>query len=94
MVIGGRMLRKIFGPKREEVRAGFGNLSTEDFHVLNSSPNITRVVKSRTIRWVGDLARMGKKDVCSVMVGKPEERRHLEDLSVHWSIILKWIIKK
>jgi hypothetical protein len=35
-----------------------------------------------------------KKDVCSVLVGKPEERRHLEDLSVHWSIILKWIVKK
>jgi hypothetical protein len=93
MVIGGRMLRKIFGPKREEVRARFGNLSTEKFHDLNSSPNIRRVVNSRTIRWVGDLAYMGKKDVCSVLVGKPEER-HLEDLSAHWSIILKWIIKK
>jgi hypothetical protein len=46
------------------------------------------------IRWVGFVACMGKKDVCSVLVGKPEERRHLEDLSVPWSIILKWIIKK
>jgi len=37
---------------------------------------------------------MGKKDVSNVLVGKPEERRHLEDLSIHWSIVLKWIIKK
>jgi len=94
MVFDGRMLRKIFGPKREDVRAGFRNLLTEEFHDLNSSPNITRVVKSRTIRWVGNVACVGKKNVYSVLVGKPEERRHLEDLSVHWSIILKWIIKK
>jgi len=38
MVFDGRMLRKIFGPKREEVRAGFRNLNTEEFHDLNSSP--------------------------------------------------------
>jgi hypothetical protein len=37
---------------------------------------------------------MGKKDVSNDLVGKPEERRHLEDLSIHWSIVLKWIIKK
>jgi hypothetical protein len=74
MVLDGRMLRKIFGPKREKVREGFKNLHTEEFHDLNSSPDITRVVKSRTIRWVGHVACMEKKDVCSVSVGKPEER--------------------
>jgi len=94
MVFDGTMLRKVFGSKREEVRAAVRNLHTEEFHELNSSPDITWVVKSRTIRWVGDLACMGKRDICSVLVGKPEERRHLEDLSIHWSIILKWIIKK
>jgi hypothetical protein len=94
MVFDGRMLKKIFGSKREEVRAGFRNLLTEVFHDLNSSPHVARVVKSRTMRWVGCVVCMGKKDVCSVLVGKPKKRRHLEDLSVHWGIILRWIIKK
>jgi hypothetical protein len=44
MVIGGRMLRKIFGPKREEVRAGFGNLSTEEFHDLTLSDPASNLV--------------------------------------------------
>jgi len=61
MVFDGRMLRKIFGPKREEVRAGFRNVHTEEFHYLNSSPNITRVVKPRMIRWVGNVALYGKE---------------------------------
>ena len=48
MVFDGRMLRKIFGRKREEVRAGFRNQHTEALHDLYSSPSSTRVVKSRT----------------------------------------------
>jgi hypothetical protein len=74
------MLGKMYGPKREEVRAGFRYLHTEELHDLNCTPNISRVVKSRMIWWVGHVACMGKKDVCSVLVGKPEGRRHLEDM--------------
>jgi hypothetical protein len=80
IVFGGRMLMKIYGPKREEVRAGFRYLHTEELHDFNSTPSISRVVKSRKISWVGHVACMGKKDVCSVLVAKPEGRRHLEDM--------------
>jgi hypothetical protein len=87
MVFDGRMLRKIFGPKTEEVRGG-----SEELHDLYS-PNIM-VVKSGTIRWVGHVAYTGKKHACRVLVDKAEGRRHLEDLGVHWQIILKWITNR
>jgi hypothetical protein len=54
------VLRKIFGPKREEVTDDKRKLHTEKLHDLYS-PNITRVIKSRRMRWAGHTARMGRK---------------------------------
>jgi hypothetical protein len=54
-----RVLRRIFGTKREELAGGWGRLRNEELHKLYTSPNIIRVMKSRRIRWVEHVARMG-----------------------------------
>jgi hypothetical protein len=65
-----RVLRKIFGPKRD-VTGDWGNLHNEERNDLYSSPNI-RVIKSRRIRWTGHVARMGeRRGVYRVLVGQP-----------------------
>jgi PAS domain-containing protein len=58
-VFENRVLRKIFGPKREEDRL-WGKLHNDELHNLYSSPNIVRVIKSRRTNWAGHVARMGE----------------------------------
>ena len=68
-----RALRTVFGPKRDEVTGEWRKLLNEDLSDLYSLPNIVRVVKSRRMRWVGHVARMGEgRGVHRVLVGKPE----------------------
>jgi hypothetical protein len=55
-----RVLRRIFGPKRDEVAGGWRKLHNEELHGLYSSPSIVRVIKARRIRWAGHVARMGE----------------------------------
>jgi hypothetical protein len=55
-----RMLRKIFGPKRDEVTRQWGRLLNEEVHDLHSLPNIFRVIKSRRMRWDGHVALCGR----------------------------------
>ena len=55
-----RVLRRVFGPKRDEVTGEWRKLHNEDLNDLYSLPNIVRVVKSRRMRWVGHVARMGE----------------------------------
>jgi hypothetical protein len=77
-VFENRVLRSIFGPKRNEVRGGWTKLHNEELHNLYFSPNIIRMIKSRRIRWTGHVARMGKKrNPYRILVGKPEEKRSL-----------------
>jgi hypothetical protein len=73
------MLRRIFGPKRDEVTGGWRKLHNEELHDLYSSPSIIRMMKSRRMRMAGHVARMeAKKNACRIMVGKPEGKRPLE----------------
>jgi hypothetical protein len=58
-VFENRVLRRIFGPKRDEVTGEWIKLHTEELHDLYSSPTIVRVIKSRRMRWAGHVARMG-----------------------------------
>jgi hypothetical protein len=72
------VLRRIFGPKRDEVTGGWRGLHNEGLHALYSSPSIIRMVKSRRMRWAGHVARMGdKRNVYRLWVVKPEGKRPL-----------------
>jgi hypothetical protein len=72
-VFGNRVLRTIFGPKRDEVAGGEGKLHNEELHDLYSSPSIIRMIKSRRMRWAGHVARMGeKRNAYSLLTGKPK----------------------
>ena len=71
-----RVLRRVFGPKRDEVTGKWGKLSNEKLSVLYALHNIVRVVKSRRMRWVGHVALMREgRGVHRVLVGKPEGTR-------------------
>jgi hypothetical protein len=60
-VFENRMLRRIFGPKRDEVTGSWRKLHNEELHNLYSSPRIIRQIKSRRMRWAGDVARMVRR---------------------------------
>jgi hypothetical protein len=71
-----RVLRRIFGPKRDEVTGQRRKLHSGELHNLYSSPNDIRLMKSRRMRWAGHVARMGEgRNVYRVLVGKPEGKR-------------------
>jgi hypothetical protein len=77
-VFENRVLRRIFGPKRDEVTGECRKLHNEELNGLYSLPDIVRVIKSRRLRWAGHVARMGEgRGVCRVLVGKPEGKRPL-----------------
>jgi hypothetical protein len=66
-----RMLRRI-GPKRDRVIRGWRKLHIEELHNLYASPSIIRMITSRRTRLAGHVARMGEKNACRILVGKPE----------------------
>jgi hypothetical protein len=72
-VFENRVLRRIFGPKRDEVMGEWRKLHNEELHNLYSSPDIIRQVKSRRMRWVGHVAGEERK-VYKVLVGKPRRK--------------------
>jgi hypothetical protein len=73
-----RVLRRIFGPKRDEVTGEWRKLHNEELQDLYSSPNIIGIIKSRRMRWVGHIARMGeKRNAYRLWVGKLERKRPL-----------------
>jgi hypothetical protein len=77
-VFENRVLRRIFGPRRDEVTGDWKNLHNEELHNLYSLPNIIRMIKSRTMRWAGHVARIGEtRNAYRILVGKPEEKRPL-----------------
>ena len=92
-VFENRVLRRVFGPKRDEVTGEWRKLHKEELRDLYSLPNVVRVVKSRRMRWAGHVARMGVgRGVHRVLVGKPEGKRPLGDADGR--TILRWIFRK
>jgi hypothetical protein len=78
------VLRRIFGPKREE-DGSWRKLHNDELHSLYSSPNIVRVFKSRRMRWAGHVARIGEgRGVYRVLVGRLESKRPLKRLRRRW----------
>jgi hypothetical protein len=84
-VFENRVLRRIFGPKRDEVTGEWRKLHNEELHILYSSPDIIRQIKSRRMRWVGHVSRMveGRK-VYRFLAGKPEGKSSLGRPSRRW----------
>jgi hypothetical protein len=67
-----RVLRRLFGPKRDEVAGGWRKLHNEELHNLYSSPSIIRIIQSRRMRWAEHVARMGeKRNADRILVGRP-----------------------
>jgi hypothetical protein len=90
-----RVLRRIFGPKREEVAGGWRRQHNEELHNLYTSRNIVKVIKSRRMRWTEHVSRMGAmRNSFKFLVGNPEGKRPLEDLGVDGRIISEWILQK
>jgi hypothetical protein len=84
-VFENRVLRKIFGPKRNKVIGEWVKLHNEKLHNLHSSPNIIRQIKSRRMRWARHVARMGEEsNVYRVLMGKPEGKRPFERTRHRW----------
>jgi hypothetical protein len=76
-----RVLRRIFGPKRDEVTGDRRKLHNQELHGLYSSPNIIKMIKTRMMRWAGQVARMGEmRNTYRILVGKSEGKRPLERL--------------
>ena len=89
-----RVLRRVFGPKRDDVTGEWRKLHKEELNDLYSLPYIARVLKSRRMRWAGHVSRMGEdRGVHRVLVGKPEGKRQLGDQDVDGRIILRWIFR-
>jgi hypothetical protein len=85
-----RVLRRIFGPKRDEVTGGWRKLHNEELHGLFSSSSIIRVIKARRMRWVGHVTCMGKVRVAyNILVGRPEGRRPLGRPRRRWEDNIK-----
>jgi hypothetical protein len=76
-VFENRVLRRIFGAKRDGVMGGWRKLHNKELHDLYSTPSIIRIIMSRRMRWVGHVAQMGeKRNVRKLLVGKTEGRYH------------------
>jgi hypothetical protein len=84
-VFENRVLRRIFGPKRDEVIGGWRKLHNEELHNLYCSPSIIRMIKSRRTRWPGHLARMwAKRNSYRILMRKPEGKTPLGRPRSRW----------
>jgi hypothetical protein len=90
-VFENRVLRRIFGPKGEDITREFRKVPNEELNDLYSTPNIVRVIKSKRVRWAaGHVARMGEsRGVYGVLVGKPERKKRLRRPRHRWEDYIK-----
>ena len=94
-VFENRVLRRVFGAKRDEVTGEWRKLPNEELRDLYSFPSIVRVVKSRRMRWAGHVAQMGEgRGVHGVLVGKPEGKRPLGRPRRRWEDNIKMYLQE
>jgi hypothetical protein len=88
-VFENRVLKRIFGPRRDEVTGEWRKLHNEELHILNSSPKIIRQIKSRRMRWAG-----GGEESVQDLGGNPEGNRPLERQGVDGRMGSEWILRR
>jgi len=94
-VFENRVLRILFGPKRDEVTVEWRKLHNEEMNDLYFSPIIVRLIKSRRMRWAGHIACMGeRKGLYRVLVGKPEGKRPIGRPRHRWDDNIKMDIQE
>jgi hypothetical protein len=94
-VFENRVLRRIFGPKTDEVTGEWRRLHNKELYALYSSPNINRVIKSRRLRWAEHVARMGERRVAyRALVWKPEGRRPFGKPRRRWEDNIKMDLRE
>jgi hypothetical protein len=94
-VFENRVLRRIFGPKMDEVTGGWRKLHNEDLHGLYSSPGIVRVIKATRMRWAGHVARRGElRGAYNILVGRPEGRKPLGRSRHRWEDNIKMDLRE
>jgi hypothetical protein len=92
-VFENRVLRRIFGPKKDEVTVQWRKLHNGELHNLYLSSDIIRHIESRKTEWAGHMARMGEgRRVYSLLVGKPEGKNYSEDRDIDGRMGLEWIL--
>jgi hypothetical protein len=89
-----RLLRRIFGPKRDEVTGDWRRLHNEELHNSSASPNIIRVIKSRRMRWAEHVGCVGEMINTIFWLEALKGRDHSENLGVDGKIILVLILEK
>ncbi|KAJ4441953.1 hypothetical protein ANN_11817 [Periplaneta americana] len=94
-VFENKVLRKIFGAKRDEVTGEWRKLHNTELHALYSSPDIIRNIKSRRLKWAGHVARMGEsRNAYRVLVGRPEGKRPLGRPKRRWEENIKMDLRE
>jgi hypothetical protein len=88
------VVRRIFGPKSDEMTGGCEKLHNEMLHKSYSSPSIIRMIKSRKMKWAGHVARIGeKRNTYKLLVGKPEGNRKIGKTRRRWVYNIKMGIR-
>jgi hypothetical protein len=94
-VFENRVLRRIFGPKKEKMAGGWRRLHSEELRNLYVLPNVISVIRSRKIIWAGCVARVGEtRNEYNILVGKFEGKRLLGRTCIDGKTILEWIFGK
>jgi hypothetical protein len=94
-VFESRVLRRIFGPNRDEVTGGWRKLHNEELHGMYSSPSIIRVIKAGRMRWAGHVAHMEEvRGAYNILVGRPEGSRPLGRPRCRWEDNIKMDLRE